>query len=213
MASDEWPLVTEKTEREDESTLVTSQTSGNGQDSEAAPPVPGFGERGPFSSSSVVDLFKKEQAELADAKTVFIPVKGYEQTGLQIRYKMPASGKDIEIIANKVNRQYKDTYSRNLYTATDVMIHLCDGLFVQPEDVPEPVMLDPENLGEPCGFDTTLAELLGMDVSNEDTTAREVVKKLFGGNEMAVMTHAFDLNRWLQNTKADLNLEIWQVGE
>ena len=73
-------------------------------------------------------------------------------------------------------------------------------------------MLDPDEVGEPCGFDTTLATMLGMDL-DADITARAVVKKLFGGNELAVMTHAFDLNRWLQNTKADLNLEIWQVGE
>lgn len=208
--SEGWPLVTEKAEGEDQSTLVAHAPSENG---EAAPPVLPLEERGPFSAPSIVDLFRQEQEELASAKSVFIPVKGYEKTGLQIRYKMPESGKEIEMISNKVARQQKDTYARNLYSAMDIMIHLCDGLFVQPEDVPEPVMLDPENAGEPCGFDTTLAVLLGMDVNNDDTTARAVVLKLFGGNELALMTHAFDLNRWMQNTKADLNLEMWQVGE
>ena len=168
---------------------------------------------GPFSNPSIVDLFKKEQQELASSKSVFIAVKGYEKTGLQVRYKMPDSGKELELISTRVNRQYKETYYRNLYSAMDIMIHLCDGLFVQPEDVPEPVALDLDDIGEPCKFDTTLAGLLGMDVNAGNITARAVVMKLFGDNEIAIVTHAFDLNRWLQNTKADLNLEIWQVGE
>jgi hypothetical protein len=205
----DWP---EKIAGENETTLITHSPGENG-DSEAAPPVQGFDKPGPFSTPSIVDMFKQEQEELASAKSVFIPVRGYEKTGLQIRYKMPGSGKELEMVVNKVNRQHRDAYSRNLYSAMDMMIHLCDGLFVQPEGVPEPVMLDPDEVGEPCGFDTTLAQMLGMDLNSDDTTARAVVTKLFGGNELAVMTHAFDLNRWLQNTKADLNLEIWQVGE
>ena len=200
--------VTEKTEGENESTLVTNGASNE----DATPPVPGLGAPGPFSTS-IVDLFKQEQEELASAKSVMIPVNGYEKTGLKIKYRMVSSGKEIELISTKVNRQFKDQYSRNLYTAMDTMILLCDGLFVQPEDVPEPVMLDPDEVGEPCQFDSTLAQMLGMNPHSEDTTARVVVKKLFGDNELAIMTHAFDLNRWLQNTKADLNLEIWQVGE
>ena len=91
--------------------------------------------RGRFLVRSIVDLFKQEQAELASSKSVFIRVNGYEQTGLQIRYKMPASGKELEVISSKVQRQHKDNYSRNLYTAMDTMIHLCDGLFVQPDGV------------------------------------------------------------------------------
>jgi hypothetical protein len=205
-----WP---DETERE---TMITHDSSGNGEVSEdesgRAPVLP-LEARGPLSTPSIVDLFKAEQEELAETKSVFIPVKGYEKTGLQIKYRMPGSGREIEAIATKINRQFKDTYARNLYSAMDVMIHLCDGLYVQPEGVPEPVPLDSDDSGIPCTFDVVLAELLGMDSDSEDTTARSIVKKLFGGNELAVMSHAFDLNRWLANTKADLNLEIWQVGE
>jgi hypothetical protein len=212
MADEAWPPnagVTETIKEAEESTLVTNGASEN---EDATPPVLGFGAQGALSTPSIVDLFKQEQRELAETKSVFIAVKGYEKTGLQIRYRMAESGKELEIISTKINRQYKDTYSRNLYGAMDTMILLCDGLFVQPEDVSEPVMLDPDEVGEPCGFDTTLAQMLGMEL-DADTTARAVIRKLFGDNELAIITHAFDLQRWLQNTKADLNLEIWQVGE
>jgi hypothetical protein len=199
-------------DQEDEPTMIIDA---NGDDATpTTPPVRGFEPRGALNVGSVVDLLRQEQEELSSAREVYIPVKGYEKTGLQIRYRMPESGKELDMIMSKVSRQQKDAYLRNLYVAIDTMVFLCDGIYVQPEDVPEPVMLDPHNTGEPCQFDDTLAELLGMEnAGSNELTTRQIVRKLFGGNELAIMSHSFDLSRWLQNTKADLNLEIWQVGE
>lgn len=175
------------------------------------------GASNPLTSQSVVDLFKQEQAEIASAKDVKIPVKGYEQTGLQIQYHMPADGKELDAIGTRINKQTKDAYSRNLFMAMDTMIHLCDGLFVQPNvegepEVTEPVILDPDGVGEPMHFDERLARMMGMN-EPEQASARQVVKRLFGNNELAIINHAERLNRWLQNTKADLNAEIWQLGD
>jgi hypothetical protein len=172
-------------------------------------PVQGLEREG--ADASLIDTFKQELQELAETRTVMIPVKGYERTGLQVKYAMPETGKQLDAIARKVNREVKDTYSRNLFTAMDTMIALCDGLYVQPDDVPEPVMLDPNSTGAACYFDSTLAEMMGMNGSQG--SARQVVKRLFGDNDMAIMSHAERLSRWLQNTKADLEVEFWQVGE
>jgi hypothetical protein len=163
------------------------------------------------AARSLLDTFKQEQQELADAKSVLIPVKGYERTGLQVQYVMPAHGKQLDDIARKVQREYKDTYSRNLYGAIDTMIALCDGLYVQLDGMENVVMLDPREEGLACQFDETLAELMGMN--GQTGSARQVVLRLFGNNETAVLAHAERLSRWLANTKADLNAEIWQVGE
>jgi len=171
-------------------------------------PVLGFSEGG---GVSFVDVFREELKELAEAETCFIPVKGYERTGLQIRYAMPENGKQLDNIARKVTREFKDAYSRNLYISIDTMIVLCDGVFVQPQGVEEPVMLDPEEFGQPCQFDERLAQIMGMNGATG--SARQVVKHLFGGNELAIMAHSERLSRWLQNTKADLEAEIWQLGE
>lgn len=169
----------------------------------------------PFSDASIFDLLKQEAQELADNKEVDIPVKGYEGTNLMIRYHLPESAKELDDIARRVSKDQKDPFYRNLYTVIDTMIWLCSGLFVQPEGVPEPVMLDPEQTGHPVHFDVRLAGLIGMleSANGSEPTARNVVRKLFGGNDLAIISHAEKLNRWLQNTKADLSLEIWQVGE
>src|SRR5215831_14188354 len=101
-------------------------------------PVRGYNAGGDFS---IVDAFREELRELSEAKDVYIPVKGYERIGLQIRYHTPEHGKEIATLAQKVAREAKDTWSRNLLISMDMMIHLCDGFYVQPEGVEQPVML------------------------------------------------------------------------
>lgn len=175
-------------------------------------PVPQLETRGPFSEASIVDLLKEEAAELANAKEVYIPLKGYKGTGLQVCYHLPERGKELDDIARKVQRENKETYYRNIYTAIDTMAWLCSGLYVQPEGAEEPVMLDPGDTGVPVMFDARLAEIIGMDTT-ETPSARAVIRRLFANNDMAIIAHAEKLNRWLQDTKADLSLEIWQLGE
>jgi hypothetical protein len=172
-----------------------------------------FGDDGPrmFSEPSMIDLLKQDLQELTEHQDVYIPISGYEKTGLAVRYRLPENGKELDAIGRKVMREHKDQFSRNLYIAMDTMIVLCLGLYVRPPDLTdEYVELDPELEGSPVHFDYRLGSILGMD---ESGTARQVVKKLFGGNELAIINHAEKLNRWLMNTKADLSLELWQVGE
>ena len=167
--------------------------------------------RSPFAQPSITDLLRQEAQNLAESKTVDIPIKGFEQTGLRARYHLPESGKELDNIARKVFREFKDTYSRNLYITTDTMAYLCDGLYVMPVDmaVDEPVELDPELTGAPITFDVTLAQVLGG--VSEPVTARKVIRKLFGNNEMAILAHGEKLNRWLQDTSVDLSTELWQM--
>lgn len=183
-----------------------------------APPVQGFDKGGPtspFSDISIVDVLREEVKELAENKTCFIPITGYGRTNLMVQYHLPEKGKELDDIARKVNREQKDQYYRNIYTAMDTMAWLCSGLFVNPDNAyPEPVMLDPQETGEPVMFDSRLAELMGLESDNGVVmSARAVIKRLFGNNDMAILTHAEKLGRWLANTKADLSLEIWQLGE
>lgn len=169
------------------------------------------------ASPSYVDLLRQEYQELIDSEDVMIPIAGFEKVGLRVRYRMPESGKELDGIARKVMREHKDNFSRNLYTAMDTMITLCEGLYVLPvaeldlEGQPqEPQPLDPSNSGEPARYDEKLAEIMGF---GEVNSAREVVRKLFGKNDMAIINHAEKLSRWLANTKADLDVEFWQLGE
>jgi len=197
-------------DRESESEIPTRVIPPEDIIDDEVPPVQGFS---PGADFSILDTFKQELQELESAEDVYIPVKGYEQTGLQIKYRMPESGAQLERIGRTVTRNFKTPYDRNLYIAIDTMLYLCEGLYVQPEGVDEPVMLDPEETGSPCNFDEYLARIMGMETNGQAPTGRAVLRRLFGNNELAIITHSERLNRWLANTKADLNAEIWQLGE
>jgi len=175
-------------------------------------PVQGF-EQGAANGTefSLADAFRQDLEELVETKTVMISVRGYDRIRLQVQYHM-ATGKRLDEISRKVQREFKDTFSRNLYAAIDTMIDLCDGLYVQPEGADEPVILDPDESGYACQFDQTLAELMKMPDA-ATSNARTVVRRLFGNNDIAVLNHAERLSRWLQNAKADVELEFWQTGE
>lgn len=160
---------------------------------------------------SILDVIRAEQEELASSKSQYISVAGYEKAGMKILYRRPADGKELTSIGKKVTAQFKDLYSRNLYVAVDTMIALCEGIYVQPEDVEEPVMLDPDELGYPVQFDERLAEIIGMRETDPDYDARGVVRRLFGGNDIAIISHSEKLSRWLANSKADVESEMWEV--
>lgn len=160
-------------------------------------------------ATSLIDLIKAEHQELADKKDVTIPVIGYEKSGLAIKYRMPEGVKEIELIGEKIERETKDTSARNLYMAMDTLIKLCEGFYVKPQDVTEYVLLDPTDVGEPVRFDARMATIVGLP---EESPARLIVRKLFGNHELAILNHTEKLSRWLNNTNADLTLELWQMG-
>jgi hypothetical protein len=165
----------------------------------------------PEAPDSLVDQIRGELEELSEIQEVFIPVVGYSQSRLQVKYRMPESGKEIDLIGQKVSRETKDRYNRNLLIAMDMMIHLCAGLYVQPDGAEEPVELDPQELGEPVYFDERLAEIIGLNGGSG--SARIVLRKLFGNHDLAILNHSEKLSRWLANNKADLERELWEMGE
>lgn len=158
---------------------------------------------------SVIDLLKQDYEEFAQRRSTLIFVPGYERVKLQVKYGLP-KGKQLDKITRDVLREFKDTYSRNLWLGVDTMIELSDGLYVHPDGYDNPVPLDPDESGEAVGFNQVLAESLGWQVR----TAREVVMKLFDNNHQAIADHVERLNGWMRNTKVDVNSAYWQfVGE
>lgn len=169
----------------------------------------------PTGEKSILDLLKADYDEVASVKDVYIPVVGWERSGLAIRYRLPESGVELDAIARKVQQQFtrNERYKRGFYTAVDTMIKLCDGLYVKhPEDPTIWVELDPQERGMPLdlGDGEELSSIFGWN--GQVGGARDVVNKLFGGNEMAILSHCEKLQRWMIDTKADLNVELWQVN-
>ena len=164
--------------------------------------------------ASYIDLFKQELEEIESIKDVLIPVRGFEKTGVQVKYHLPKSGSELDEIARRAKREAsKDNFQLNLIISMQTMIHLCDGVYVQPAEAKEPVMLDPDEQGYPVKFDERLAKLLGLPEDDPNASARKTLRKLFGNNDSNIIDHAERLGRWIRDVKADVTLELWQLGE
>lgn len=161
--------------------------------------------------NSIAGLLKADLQEQASHKEVFIRIPGFDQSGIQIKYRLPEGTAELDHISTKVERETKDRIARNLRMIMDTIILLCEGVYYQTEAEETPQPLDIEGLGEPCLIDERLAGYLGMNGDN--FTAREVVRVLFGGNEFAIISHGEKLQRWMIDQSADITKEFWQLGE
>ncbi len=167
------------------------------------------------ASSAIIDLLKQDAEDVSNPQDVYIPINGWERTGLAARYRL-GKGKELEQIAIKVDRKFSDRSDKNLYTGIDTMILLCTGLFIKSDEAvteenPDGwVELDPNNTGSALTYsDDGLAAIFGWE--NEVQTARELVRKLFGKNDLATNDHAARLSRWLVNTKSKVNAALWST--
>lgn len=167
----------------------------------------------PPTSNSYIDLFQQELAEIEQNREIFIPVELYKYSGTQIKYRMLENIKELDTIVRNAQRQTKNMAEASLYANMDTIIKLCDGIYVQPptDDLPEPVMLDPDNQGFAVTFsDERLGHLLGLE--GEGITARKVLRAFFGGHDMAINAHAERLINWLRSGRAE-SIQEMQMGE
>lgn len=170
----------------------------------------------PAGDKSILELLKADYQEIAAIKDVHIPIIGWERTGLALRYRLPESGAELDRIARKVFQEVpkNDQYRRGYTIAMDTMIAMHEGLYVKPSGIPDYVELDPEERGMPLTLADAeeLSVIFGWD-ANSITTARQVLRKLFSNNDMALINHAEKFQRWMVDTKTDINTELWSLGE
>lgn len=176
-------------EREDDPGLAEVAVSAAGGDAEQA---------------SLLDSLAAQRDEIASAKEVFIPIPGYEASGMTLlaRYRL-MSGDEVEAIGRKVTRQFKkgQRYERNVYATIDMMIAACSGIFVDRDG--EKIQLK-HNGNEIDGYDESLSEALKFEASS----ARECVLGVFGNNIIAVQSHSLLLGRWMSDTSTDVMSEM-----
>src|SRR5580765_2030555 len=158
------------------------------------------------SDRNLLDRIRAKRLELAERRSTYITVPGYEDIGLVVQYHL-LDGKELDRIAEKVKRQMRDRVDRGLNAAADTLIAACDGFFLD-KGSSEYAPFDPGNRGAPLRYEKELAEFLGVE---EVATARDVVFMIFADNDVALANHAMKLNRWFTNTSRDADEEF--LGE
>lgn len=156
------------------------------------------------TQSSLLDALAAQRDEIANVTEVFIPIPGYEASGMTLmaRYRL-MSGEDIEQIGRKVLREFKKNqrYERNLYATIDMMVEACTGIFVERSG--ERIQLKNHEV-EIEGYDENLAEALKFEGPN----ARRCVIGVFGNNIVAIQSHSVLLGRWMADTSTDVLSEM-----
>lgn len=154
---------------------------------------------------SLLEQLAAKRQEVAATKETFIPVPGYDDKPplLLVRYRL-VDGPELQFIGDKIRRETRDQWQRQVFAAVDTFILACTGIFIDKGDNTTPVQMSFN--GEPVtGFTEELAKALRYyDELPSPATARSVVFGLFAGNEIAINQHMFLLNRWSTNTTVDV---------
>ena len=159
-------------------------------------------------ANTLMERLRAERQGMAEDQSIDISIPGYGDPVLLCRYRL-VEGRELQRIMDKVRRQTKDSFDRNLLTTVDTFIAACEGIYIkEPDSEEEPVPLDPDNTGAPMQYEPSLAKFLGFEANN----AREVVRGVFGENDNAIMQHGARLARWFGNTELT-DTEEFLLGE
>lgn len=162
-------------------------------------------------SSNLLSQLAEKRREIADTKDVFLPVPGYDKEApiLLIKYRL-LTGPELERIGQKVRREVKGRWDRQLEAAVETFIAACDGVYVDLEDGKDPQPLT-INGREVTGFTRDLAEGLEFaDRLQDPDRARDVLFGLFANNDVAISKHNFLLNMWMSDTSVDISKEMYE---
>lgn len=154
---------------------------------------------------SLLETLAAKRKDIAESKETYIPVPGYDRSPplLLVKYRL-LEGPELTKIGEKVRMQYKGRWERSLNAAIDTFIAACLGIYVDRGDgTPVPLTLN----GQPIsGFNEDLAVALKyQDTLPEGGRHSDVVLGLFAHNDIAITSHAMQLNRWFGNTTIDVS--------
>lgn len=156
-------------------------------------------------SNTMFDALRKKHAALADAKTVDIPLPGYDST-LIARYRVLDIKTEINKISTRAAQETQDQMEQAMNAAVDAMITSCVELFTSNgngEMVPLADFfrqdLSEEEAAEipPVRYDHKLAEFMQWTDIGPEMGAREVVLRLFQGIEPMIINHSAILSNWM----------------
>lgn len=153
---------------------------------------------------NLLEQLAAKRREISEIKETFIPIPGYDREPpmLLAKYRL-LDGPEIARIGNKIRRETKNNWDRQVHGAIDTFIAACVGIFVDKGDGEPPVPLT-LNGEEITGYTEAFASALQFEAE----TARGIVLGVFAHNEIAISQHSFLLNRWFSDTSIDVTKEF-----
>ena len=151
----------------------------------------------PARPDSLLERLREDRRALASAESTTIEIPGYDGE-LVCRYRLMEAS-ELEKIARKAAKLPRER--RNLAVTMDSLSASCIEFETVDHRNGGAAGTLAENGGDPIRYDDRLAEALGYTAKS----AREAVLGLFGGNEIAVLTHGAQLARWWSDASEDVD--------
>lgn len=148
---------------------------------------------------SLFDRIRAQQKHVASDQTVELPIPGYSNPALVVKYRW-VDPDEVKEIGVKVRAQFATDEDRMLYAAMDVMIVGCEGLYMRDTGEKTLQPLDPGD--GILRFDDRLERFFEREPSGSARTAVDVA---FKENPYAVVAHGQLLQRWMADTTIDLS--------
>ena len=164
----------------------------------------GLGNDGNASAEdrSLFDNLRARRDEIADTKTVTIPIPGFEDFGLAAQYRL-VERPEVREVGERVTKEVKDQNERVIALMVDTLIIALDGFVVSEKGKPEP-----KPLHDPNGTPVHTWSHMALELGGEPADDRDAVYWMFGNNEFAVSQHALLYSRWMGNTSIDIENEL-----
>ena len=157
---------------------------------------------------SPLEALAAQRKILGDTREVNIPIPGYdrEPPRLLARYRL-LEGPEIERIGNKVRRESRNSWARQINAAVDTFIAALVGFYYDNGDGQyRELTFHGEHLKR---FDEDLANALNFrDELPEQTTARQVCLAMFNQNDARIAQHMYLLSAWFADTSLDVEAEL-----
>ena len=151
----------------------------------------------PARPDSLLERLREDRLALASAESTTIEIPGYDGE-LVCRYRLMEASQ-LEKIARRAAKLPRER--RNLAVTMDSLSAACIEFETVDHRNGGAIGTLAENGDDPIRYDDRLAEALGYTAKS----AREAVLGLFGGNEIAVLTHGAQLARWWSDASEDVD--------
>jgi len=159
---------------------------------------------------TLADQLRARRQEIAESKTVFLPMTGYEQYGVVVEHRL-MDRREVEKLGKKILGETRDRGERNMRILLDTIINSTTGFYLQEEDKKPESIKDDRNGDAPVLTWPGFAYYLGWDPDGGPDDTRIALEYCFGFNEFAVGQYGIMLNRWMGNTGVKVDEEF--LGE
>jgi len=159
---------------------------------------------------SPLEALRARRDEVAANREILIQIPGQEDLGLKVKYRLLTRDEADEIGKN-IRKQTRERAEFMYRVVVDTMVRACQGFYLAPDGVPddkaEPLVGED---GDVISTFTQLAYGLGWDPTPLPATQRRAIYYVFGENDFSSASHGLLLQRWMNNTNMDVDLDFLQ---